>query len=276
MNKIRPFLKWAGGKFLLAEKINKLLPQAECLVEPFVGAGAVFLNSHKFERYQLNDINPDLINLYLLLQSQPEILIKESAKLFADNQHNSEQRYYELRDEFNQSQDKLERSSLFIYLNRHGYNGLCRYNRTGLYNVPFGRYKKPYFPEWEMHAFAEKAQQAVFSCVDFQQAIKAAPDNSVIYCDPPYASLSNKPAPSFTGYAASAFNDEHQQILGDLAATSRDDRQISVLVSNHDTKLTRKIYKPATRRRYFQVGRYISRKGQDRKPVKEVFALYKA
>ena len=73
MKKQRAFLKWAGGKYGLVEDIQRHLPPARKLVEPFVGAGSVFLNTD-FEQYLLADINPDLINLYNLLKTDPETL----------------------------------------------------------------------------------------------------------------------------------------------------------------------------------------------------------
>ena len=165
--KSRAFLKWAGGKYSLVEDINARLSQAskhaETLVEPFVGAGSVFLNSN-FKHYLLNDINADLINLYKELKRSPDEFISDSKKLFVDL-NNHPDAYYEYRVQFNKSNDVYERAMLFLYMNRHGYNGLCRYNLKGIFNVPFGKYKKPYFPEKEMYFFAEKAQKATFTCL---------------------------------------------------------------------------------------------------------------
>ena len=155
--KNRAFLKWAGGKYSLVEHIQARLPQANKLIEPFVGAGSVFLNT-QFSRYLLNDINPDLINLYNLLKAQPDALINDISTFFSPR-YNEEAMYYSLREEFNATQDEYYRAILFVYLNRHGYNGLCRYSLAGKFNVPFGRYKKPYFPEHEMFFFAEKSQR---------------------------------------------------------------------------------------------------------------------
>jgi len=78
--KHRPFLKWAGGKFRLTDEINNIFPKRkQCLIEPFVGAGAVFLNSN-FERYILADINPDLINLFNIVKENVDVYI-EACKL---------------------------------------------------------------------------------------------------------------------------------------------------------------------------------------------------
>ena len=170
VNKNRAFLKWAGGKYSLVEKINAQLPVANKLIEPFVGAGSVFLNSD-YPHYVLNDINPDLISLYNLLKQQPDVLIND-LKAFFTPEHNEEATYYALREEFNQTTDEHYRALLFVYLNRHGYNGLCRYSLSGRFNVPFGRYKRPYFPEREMYVFAEKSQHAKFTCLPFENVPK--------------------------------------------------------------------------------------------------------
>ena len=162
MKKTRAFLKWAGGKYALVDSITARLPQGRVLVEPFVGAGSVFLNTD-YEAYLLADINPDLIDFYNLLKSAPEAVIQQARALFSPV-NNQRDAYFELRAAFNQCHEAQERAALFLYLNRHGYNGLCRYNKKGGFNVPFGKYKAPYFPEAELWAFAEKAQRATFIC----------------------------------------------------------------------------------------------------------------
>lgn len=145
MKKNRAFLKWAGGKYPLLDDIKKHLPQGDCLIEPFVGAGSVFLNTD-FSRYILADINSDLIDLYNIVKLQTDEYVAAAREMFTPENNVAEQ-YYLFRDEFNQSQEPLRRAVLFLYLNRHGYNGLCRYNLRGEFNVPFGRYKSPIFPK---------------------------------------------------------------------------------------------------------------------------------
>ena len=128
LKKHRSFLKWAGGKFRLVDEINSLLPKKKsCLIEPFVGAGSVFLNTN-FEHYILADINPDLINLFKIIQQDSENYIIAAKALFEHPDANSRVRYYQLRDIFNNSQDAFQRAVIFLYLNRFGFNGLCRYN----------------------------------------------------------------------------------------------------------------------------------------------------
>lgn len=272
-NKHRAFLKWAGGKYSLCDVINKMLPKGDCLIEPFVGAGSVFLNSN-YSRYILNDINKDLIELYKILQLTPERFIEEAQKLFAE-QYNNADAYYELRANFNATQDSFERSILFLYLNRHGYNGLCRYNKSGGYNVPFGKYKKPYFPEKELNIFAEKSQRATFVCENYRETFKRATDGDVVYCDPPYVPLSK--TASFTSYAGNGFGLDEQADLANAAEEITSQvANTSVLISNHDTIWTRKIYEHATKIRKLKVARTISQKGSSRKKVGELLAMYKS
>ncbi|QBX82273.1 adenine-specific DNA-methyltransferase [Citrobacter tructae] len=269
MKKNRAFLKWAGGKYPLLDDIKRHLPQGECLVEPFVGAGSVFLNTD-FSRYILADINSDLISLYNIVKSRTDEYVQASRELFVPETNQSEV-YYQFRTEFNASQDPFRRAVLFLYLNRFGYNGLCRYNLRGEFNVPFGRYKKPYFPEAELYHFAEKAQNAEFHCLSYEQCMDRADINSVVYCDPPYAPLSA--TANFTAYHTNSFSPKEQAHLAEMAEKLVS-KQIPVLISNHDTPDTREWYRAA---KHFQVKvrRSISSNGGTRKKVNELLALYK-
>lgn len=264
----RPFLKWLGGKYRLIPAIKNHLPTGEVLVEPFVGGGAVFLNT-EFEFAHLNDINPDLINLYRHLQNDATEIIPYIASFFT-SKFNKKATFYRLREKFNHSTCTLERSALFVYLNRHGFNGLCRYNSSGLFNVPFGYYEKPYFPEQELHLFAAKAQRAVFSCESFVTFLGRAPAGSVVYCDPPYVPLSA--TASFTSYASNGFGWEEQQALVEVAKELAAN-DVSVLVSNHDTPATRKLYRGASLTS-IKAPRVVSAKAASRRPVAELLALY--
>jgi DNA adenine methylase len=265
--KNRAFLKWAGGKFSLTEQINQRLPKGRRLIEPFVGAASVFLNSD-FDEYLLNDINPDLIEMYKIIKRKPKQFIID-AKYYFQDKFNDETTYYELRTEFNASDDFYKRSLLFLYMNRHGYNGLCRYNQSGGFNVPFGRYKKPYFPEKELLFFAEKAKKATFTCKSYQKLFQYLRDDDVIYCDPPYVPLSK--SASFTCYASSGFTLEDQANLAQLARESK----CCVLLSNHDTPVTQALYHDAQCDQVL-VSRTISSKSSTRLPAAEIFALFSA
>ncbi|ATG15572.1 adenine-specific DNA-methyltransferase [Providencia alcalifaciens] len=269
MKKKRAFLKWAGGKYPLVDEIKKHLPQGNCLIEPFVGAGSVFLNTN-YDSYVLADINSDLINLYNTVKYRSEAFIEEAQRLFTPEFNTSEQ-YYLMRKTFNQSDDPAKRSILFLYLNRHCYNGLCRYNLRGEFNVPFGRYKKPYFPKDELLWFAEKAQKATFVTQSYSKTLLDAPMGSVIYCDPPYAPLSE--TANFTAYHTNSFSAQEQQNLALLAHKLSSEREIPVLISNHETPMTREWYHQA-QLHIVKVRRTISRNILNRAKVNELLALY--
>lgn len=268
--KQRAFLKWAGGKYTLCDEINQLLPAGNRLVEPFVGAGSVFLNSN-FKHYLLNDINQDLISLYQILQQQSASFIQDAARYFTP-EFNQAERYYQLRQAFNDSTDSYQRALLFLYMNRHGYNGLCRYNKSGKFNVPFGKYKKPYFPQAEMEFFAEKAQHAIFTCLNYRDVFAKAQQGDVFYCDPPYVPLSK--TASFTSYAGNGFGLDEQADLANISEATTERLPVSVLISNHDTVWTRKIYQNAKKIKKLQVARTISQTASKRKKVGELMALY--
>ncbi len=269
MKKQRAFLKWAGGKYGLIDDIQCYLPPAKKLIEPFVGAGSVFLNTD-YEEYLLADINQDLINIYNLLKTDPERYIQESKRLFKP-ENNRKEFYLDIRAQFNNSDDIWFRSIAFLYMNRFGFNGLCRYNKQGGFNVPFGRYKNPYFPEQELIFFAEKARKATFVCAGYPKIFSRARKGNVIYCDPPYAPLSN--TANFTSYAGNNFTLDDQAMLAELSEKAAKKRGISILISNHDTAHTRRLYKGA-RLETIQAKRTISCNGAERNKVDELLALF--
>ena len=264
----RPFLKWAGNKYQILAQITAELPAGKRLIEPFAGSAAVFLNTN-YERYLINDINPDLICLYQTLQQDGESFIRYAQKLFIPR-NNSEAAYYRLRDRFNATGDIAEKSALFVYLNRHGYNGLCRYNASHDFNVPFGRYSKPYFPLKELRFFHHKARRAEFICGDFRRAMSRARRGHVVYADPPYVPLNA--TSSFTRYSSVDFGTAQQLVLAEKARQLAC-RGVPVLISNHDTAFTRQAYGDA-RLTAFDVRRFISCKGDARNAVGELLALF--
>lgn len=160
---------------------------------------------------------------------------------------------------------------MFLYLNRHGYNGLCRYNQQGIYNVPFGLYVKPYFPETEMRYFYQKAQTATFIKRDFRETFQLAQPGDVVYCDPPYAPLVQ--LSNFSTYTQKKFGEKEQIILADLAKESAA-RGICVVISNHDTEFTRQQYIGAEIKS-FTVKRSISCRGSNRGSANELLAIFR-
>jgi len=265
---MKPFLKWAGNKYQIVDRIKEQLPVGKRLIEPFVGSGAVFVNTD-YEAYLLADANGDLIQLYQYLQNEGDAFIAYSRQFFVP-ENNIKTQFYHFRAEFNNTADTRYKSALFLYLNKHCFNGLCRYNQKGEYNVPFGRYKKPYFPEKEMQHFHQRAQNAEFCHEDFATVMAAAKLGDVIYCDPPYVPLSD--TANFTSYSAGGFGMAEQQELARQAMACAK-RGIPVIISNHDTAFVREEYAGA-RFEAFDVQRYISCNGSNRGKAAEVLAVF--
>jgi len=272
-SKIRPFIKWPGSKYRFLNFILAKLPIGKVLIEPFVGSGAIFLNTN-YESYILSDANSDLINLYKTLQQYGDEFINFCNKFFI-SKNNTAIQYYKIRDQFNnmeQDQDLITRAALFLYLNRHGYNGLCRFNKNNKFNVPFGSHKQLNFPAESMRLFCLKAQRAQFFLRDFKESLtKVKVRNSVVYCDPPYVPLST--TANFISYQAGGFDASNQQILADLAI-KLSKKGVPVLISNHFTVFTKKIYSKATELTTFQARRMISCHAATRNYVTELLALY--
>ncbi|MFJ5421677.1 Dam family site-specific DNA-(adenine-N6)-methyltransferase [Pectobacterium parvum] len=250
---IRPFIKWAGGKTRVLPDLLPLLPKGDVLIEPFVGGASVFLNTN-YDRYVLADINPDLINLYIVATWESDALISIARELFqSGNSHNA---FLENREYFNYLQsvgnadslsinnESVQMAALFLYLNRHCFNGLCRYNRRGEFNVPYGMYHAPYFPENEIKLFSRKARnhEAIFIVADFSEVLVEATINerSVIYCDPPYLPVSD--TANFTQYHTAPFSINHHITLATALADANRIHGAQCVISNSDTPATREIY----------------------------------
>ena len=240
------------------------------LIEPFAGSAAVFLNT-EFEEYILADTNPDLIQLYQHLVGERNDFIRYCRSFFSD-ENNDEERYYLLRDEFNRTTNIRRKAALFLYLNRHCYNGLCRYNSKGKFNTPFGRYTRPYFPKKEMEHFIDAAGKARFINAGFHNSMRLARPGDTVYCDPPYAPLSD--TAYFTDYHSSGFSWEDQMQLAQTACELAG-QGVQVVISNHDTRPVRALYRDAGAKiRAFEASRTISCDVSSRKKVGELLAIF--
>ena len=266
---IKSPVKWVGGKSRVMPQLLKRLPKADCLIEPFVGSGTVFMNTD-YSSYVLCDSNAALINFFVTLRDQTDRVISSARNLFQGR--NNEESYYKEREFFNAMQLRAQtkndfnavRAASFLYLNRHSYNGLYRTNSAGDFNVPFGRYKDPYFPEAEMRLFAEKSRDtnARFLCCDFLKSIPYVARNrpgAVIYCDPPYIPTSK--TANFTAYGKPFTLDDHRVLVAALLKANRLNGTRSV-ISNSDTPETREIYS-AFNLHDFSVRRSVSAKSRD-------------
>ena len=235
----RPFLKWAGSKQRLLPSLLPLLPLGKRLIEPFVGAGSVFLATD-YPSYVVNDANPDLVAMWSALKERPRQFIQDASALFCESNW-SQGRYLELRDEFNLAADRYSRAVLLPYLNRFGFNGLYRVNRSGAFNVTYGDpVRLPQFPFDAAARAADQLRRAVVLGGDFGSALEMAGPGDVVYCDPPY--LNSTKGATFQAYTAAGFGlSDHQRLVSTAKAAV--DRGARVFVSNHDTAEARELYR---------------------------------
>lgn len=266
---IRSPIKWAGGKTRVMPELQKHLPKADCLIEPFVGSGTVFMNTD-YRRYILCDSNLNLVNFFRQLTGRPEDTIAACREMFRGGNDAGE--FYKRRTAFNALAQKSDTdpdaamllAAYFLYLNRHTYNGLYRVNLEGNFNSSFGRYAAPYFPETEIRLFAEKANdtKAMFIYGDFRDTIPSSleiePD-AAVYCDPPYIPASK--TASFTHYGKPFTLDDHRALVSALLDVNRQYGTRAV-ISNSDTPETRDIYS-AFNLHTFSVRRSVSTRSRD-------------
>lgn len=221
----KPFLKWAGGKTQLIQDIEMALPKEITqdkftYIEPFVGSGAIlfWIINHfpKLEKAIINDINADLINTYKTIASKPKELISILLQ-FQHEFHSLEDKpeekklyYYEKRELYNTRKIELTgQAALFIFLNRTCFNGLYRVNKSNLYNVPMGSYKKPTIcDDKNIWAVNNALQKVEILCGDYEQTLDYTSTNTLFYFDPPYKPLNE--TSSFNSYAKDSFDDSEQ------------------------------------------------------------------
>jgi DNA adenine methylase len=251
-----PPLKWAGGKRWLAARIREYWQ--DCgrprLVEPLCGGLAIALGLMP-ARAVLNDINPHIINFYRWLQRGLKISIPMA---------NRAEPYYAHRARFNELidaglADSEEAAAIFYYLNRTGYNGLCRFNSRGHFNVPFGQYRRIAYRE-DFADYRSAFANWKFQCGDFE-AIHLHPGDFV-YADPPYDV-------QFTRYSQQDFRWDKQVRLAKWLARHRG----PVVISNQATDRVIDLYKElGFRTEILKAPRRISCTG-DRAPANEVLAI---
>lgn len=236
--KVKPFIKWAGGKSQLLPEMSKLFPpkaQINRYFEPFLGGGAVFFYLQHPKSF-LSDTNKNLVELYDVVKNNVEDLIKALKK------HKNERDYfYEVRAQKPEELSQVERAARLIFLNKTCFNGLYRENSKGEFNVPFGKYKNPTICDEEGLRSASLAlKHAKITRSEFHSVLSQAKTTDFIYFDPPYHPL-NKTS-NFTSYTAGGFGEKEQR---DLAKVYRElsDRGCFVMLSNSDTPLIRELYR---------------------------------
>lgn len=257
-------LKWAGNKTAVMPELIKHLPAGPRLVEPFAGSCAVMMATD-YPHYLVADINPDLINLYQVIKEDVNGFTNLAERVFS--KFTTEEDYYKCRHCFNTVPlEPIDKATYFLFLNRHCYRGLCRYNKRGLFNVPYGNYEKPYLPVDEIRAFAEKAVRATFICASYDETLAMLQAGDVVYCDPPYDG-------TFSGYHTAGFADDEQYDLASILERRASEGH-PVIVSNSDTRLIRSLYRNFTLHR-ISAKRSIGVAAGEGKAADELIAVLK-
>ncbi|MDD2556215.1 MAG: DNA adenine methylase [Syntrophaceticus sp.] len=269
---VAPVVKWVGGKRQIIDEIMKYVPtNFSTYYEPFLGGGAVLFELQP-KKAVVNDINAELMNIYVVIKKNVEELIDDL------KQYKNEKEYFyriRKRDRDKEQYNKLtpvQRASRIIYLNKTCYNGLFRVNKNGEFNAPFGNYKNPNIVnETTLRAVSAYFNKAKirFVCQDFQEALKNARKGAFVYLDPPYDPVSE--TSSFTGYYKGGF-DRDEQISLKQVCDKLDKGGIRFLLSNSATDFILDLYQDY-RIEVIQAKRAINSKGDRRGDVDEVLVM---
>lgn len=240
--KVTPFVKWAGGKRQLMDKIRDRMPKEyNDYYEPFIGGGAVLFDIQP-ERAVINDINSELVNTYRTMQNHSHALIKEINEIDNAMWEDGKEYYYEQRKKYNdkltKSEHDVELAALFIYLNKHCFNGLYRVNGKGLFNVPYNNSRRVSIDEESIKSTGEYLKKVTILEGDFEQACISAKKGDFIFIDSPYAPINPT---SFESYTKDGFDIESHKRLAKLF-DELTERGCYCMLTNHNTDLIQELY----------------------------------
>lgn len=271
MLKGKPFVKWAGGKRQIIDKLKEHVPEEfGTYFEPFVGGGALLFELEP-EKAVINDSNRELMNVYECIQDETKLekMLRELDKYEANH---SEEFYFEIR---NKDRDKAKfwkivdykRAARTIYLNKACFNGLYRVNSRNEFNVPFNKKDKVNTYDGPnmrtIHAYFNYRDVTLLSC-DFEEAVKDAKKGDFIYFDPPYDSDTS----TFNSYTEDGF-DRNEQVRLARVFKELSDKGCYVMLSNHNTSLIKELYKDFNIH-LIEAKRNINANGKKRGKVEEV------
>ena len=271
MIKGKPFVKWAGGKRQIVDKLLMYAPdEFNTYYEPFVGGGALLFELSP-KKAVINDSNKELINVYNVLRNE-EKFKKMCSILNTYEKNNSEEFYYELRnkDRNKSSFDRLsdyKRAGRTIYLNKACFNGLYRVNSKNEFNVPFG--KKTKVNTYDIGNLITVSNYLTMNDikilnVDFEESVKDAQKGDFIYFDPPYDSETS----IFNSYTEEGFGKEEQRRLAKVYK-ELSNKGCYVMLSNNNTTLIKELYKDFNIH-IIEAKRSINSNGKKRGKVEEV------
>ena len=278
--KIPTFVKWAGGKTQLLNQFEQFLPEKiDRYFEPFIGSGAVFfyIKQTCHPKYcMISDNNQDLINLYITIKDNLDELLPLLETYKRKHKQNPKDYYYQQRHLFNKTKDRLEKSALFIYLNKTCFNGLYRVNSKGEFNVPFGKYENPAVVQKEKLKLASKLLnegKVDIKTMHFSKISEYVKKGDFIYFDPPYYPLSV--TSSFTSYQKEDFLEKEQRQLSKVFQIL-DTLGCRVMLSNSDAALIHELYKNYEQKGqlfFVKAKRMINCNANGRKPINEVVVI---
>ena len=246
MVKLKPFIKWAGGKGKLLPPIRQMYPQGlgktiTKYAEPFVGGGAVLfdiISTYRLEQIYISDINKNLINTYNTVKNNHkeliEILSYIETQYLSLNADMQKKFYYLKRDEYNNMYNtcNIQKAALLIFLNKTCFNGLYRVNKNNMFNVPAGKYKNPKIYSIEnISAISEALKYIDIIAESYTNVYEFADEKTFIYFDPPYRPLTN--TSSFTAYTDNNFGDKEQISLAEFIEKI-EKKGTYILLSNSD------------------------------------------
>lgn len=265
-----PCLKWAGGKRKMLSSIYEHNTSGT-LFDVFCGSAVISLNC-KNKNIVINDFNKDLIDLYEFIKNKPKKLISVIDELFKNH---TPETYYILRSEFNTIPTSIRKSAIFVYMNKFGYNGLCRYNKSGEYNSPVGRTSSGKLPTSPSKIILEMSKifnkkNITFTNLDFADVLAMVKKGDFVVLDPPYTPINKT---GFVNYSGSGFTeDQHNKLV--VEAIRLMNLGVVVIIFDHDLPITRERHKNATNIVELSVARPISRESKTRKNVAEIMAVY--
>lgn len=271
---MKPVIKWVGGKQGNLHYIKELLPKKfNKYYEPFAGGLAVLLDLNPTD-FTINDINPELFNMYTQIRDHVEDVIEFLTIL--DKQHESwsdpKEYFYMVRGNFNEclGVKSAKQAARFIYLNKHCFNGLYRVNSKGEFNVPFnGKLSgRSFYPD-QLRELSSILKNARILNTDFEAAVKDASVGDFVFFDSPYAPIT---ATSFTDYTKEGFSYEDHVRLAKVFKELTN-RGCYCMLTNHDTPLIRELYKDY-KIEVVDVRRSINRKGDSRTGKEVIITNY--
>ena len=239
---VAPFVKWAGGKRQLLPQIKERMPEKyNSYFEPFVGGGAVIFELLPTNAL-INDINKALINAYRQICNAPETFLAAVKQLDEAMWEDGKKYYYSLREHYNDKLMKaeydVELAALFVFINKHCFNGLYRVNGKGLFNVPYNNSRRTSVDESIIMEVSRYLQGITIMDGDFEEACEGAGQGDFVFIDSPYAPLNPT---SFESYTKEGFDIESHRRLSNLF-DKLTNRGCYCMLTNHNTELINELY----------------------------------